>query len=71
MKDLKQQYKDEFIFTLFDKKPKMYRMDEDEEQKSPSRVIKNNIITGDDNSFDEDGFQDIDDNLCEVRQQMS
>tara|TARA_B110000285_G_C14658463_1_gene395029 strand:- start:141 stop:353 length:213 start_codon:yes stop_codon:yes gene_type:complete len=70
MKELKKQYKDEFIFTLFDKKPKLYRMQE-EEQKSPSKVTKNHIITGDDNSFDEDGFQDIDDNLCEVRQQMS
>ena len=43
---------------------------QEEEQKSPRKVFENHIITGDDNSFDEDGFQDIDDNLCEVRQQM-
>ena len=40
--------------------PKIYRMDEEEESKRP---IVSNSITGDDNSFDEDGFQDIDDNL--------
>ena len=64
MKDLKEQYKDQFIFTLFDKKPKIYRMDE-EEAKSP---MVGSSLTGDDNSFDEEGFQDIDDNLCEIKQ---
>lgn len=48
--------------------PKIYRMDDEEESKSP--LIVNNL-NGDDNSFDEDGFQDIDDNLCEVNQQQN
>ena len=43
-------------------------MDDEEESKSP--LIVNNL-NGDDNSFDEDGFQDIDDNLCEVNQQQN